>query len=183
MVAETTPPTGETQAKNTAIASVPPVPRMTGDAKRDNLALIHWAQALYNSLERSNIYLKTAEQFTDEAFNAADLPDPGAATVSSAQRTANEAYILATRQSRLILQGSITVEGADRTATHTFEEPLDSADYVVMVTPHQVTGAAPLEATKIIQTIKTKNDFTITVNTAPGGTNTVEFDWLLRAKE
>lgn len=83
-------------AENSNRAVIPPPPRATGDAATDTAAMIEWAWALYKGGVLESGLLDPSFQLAEPpAFDPANLPDPANTTISKAQQTANEAYLLA----------------------------------------------------------------------------------------
>lgn len=79
-------------AANTVI---PPPPRPTGDTAADLVELYEWAQSLYEAAVIEAKLLDPAHQANAGTFDANALTDPTAASIATAQDTANRAYALA----------------------------------------------------------------------------------------
>ena len=70
-----------------------PPPRSTGDPQGDYPLLLNWLYRAYQIISQSVSYINQQTQIP--TYSAIDLPDPLTATVSGAQKTANDAYTIA----------------------------------------------------------------------------------------
>lgn len=159
---------------------VPP-PRFTGDAQRDLTILVNYVWDLFAKLQLTDLFVRFTEAFGGTQFNPADLPDPATSTISQAQDTANNAFVLsATNFSTLGFVGSFTVSDTDDEATVSFTTEEASADYKVFVTAQDFTGAAADGAFTVKKVAKTTAGFTVTLAAAPGASTNVTFDFWVR---
>ncbi len=55
----------------------------------------------------------------------------------------------------------------------------DDDEYHIIPSPTSKTGTPAAGSNRILTNAKTETGFTITVETAPGGGNSVTFDWML----
>ena len=76
-------------------------------------------------------------------------------------------------------RGQAAVTGASATVTVTLSPAEPDASYFVQLTPVQTGGAPTSGAYNVKQVAKSAGSFEIEVTTAPGGGNTVIFDWLV----
>ena len=177
----------------TVIVTPAPPPRLSGNPEQDQVALNQWLWDFYNAQKSVNDALSGAAAFDASAFDPGDLPDPATSNVAQAQDTANQAYILAASAKSDAaaalaaavaitedwVAGQITVSGTDTTAVHTFATAQDDTSYLVHLTCIGTTGAPAVDAVIITDIAKATDDFTITVNAAPGAGKTSIFDFLV----
>lgn len=176
--------TDETSGNNTILEP----PRQTGDVAVDMAAQAQWNKGLYDALVLNGQFLSTAEQFDTGDFDPDSLPSPSNTNVAQAQQTANEAYQLAAaalvrataNQEIIELFGTVTVSNADTTGSATFSEAQEDATYSLVLTAVSETGTPAAGSATITKQEKTTGGFTITVEVAPGASNSVTFAWHLR---
>ncbi len=77
------------------------------------------------------------------------------------------------------LRGLVQVSGTNTSATVTFvsAEPNDS--YFIVATPVQLTNTPAAGSNRVTSISKTASGFTLNVETAPGGTAIVTFNWIM----
>jgi hypothetical protein len=75
------------------------------------------------------------------------------------------------------LRGAVTVTNTSTSGVVTFATPEPDNNYFVVETPTTVTGSPPMASRHVIGVSKTQNGFTLTTEAAPGGGNSVTFDW------
>ncbi len=158
------------------MATPPPPPNIysyTGNDPGLIRALLEWVWAFYKStvLEGYFTTLPVIE----------DLVDPASATAATAQETANDALTLAVaNDARLgdIQSGTITVDGASTTGTATVL--FSDTNYNVVYGALSSTGTPAAGSFTPVSTGKTTTQITITVQTAPGGGNSVTFDFIAK---
>jgi len=154
-------------------------PRSSGDPKQDLPGILSWLNDFYKTAVLEQYFATTIAEAGD--FDPADLPDPANTNLAQAQQTANEAYIIGTTAEAKTsdwLVGTIQVVDPDTTAVYEFEEPQPDDAYQVILTRIAETSPAA-GATAIVTVEKTVDDFTVTFASAPGGGDTVDWDFLL----
>lgn len=171
-------------AEKAVVASVPPrPPRHTGDQKADVVSVIEYLHDFYNSAVTAGFFINSLPDEGDVVIDPADLPDPATATVASAQKTANEAYVLAlTAQATADtapLAGSATISDPDTTVVVTFDDERPNTDYKVVAVPSGFTGAPAAGSRTVVSITKTLANFTITIEAAPGVGASVTLDWMV----
>jgi hypothetical protein len=77
------------------------------------------------------------------------------------------------------LRGSVAIQGTNTTGAVNFVRPEDDAAYFVSLAVSDTTGAPASGATRAHLSGKTAAGFTVNLETAPGGANTVTVDWIL----
>jgi len=173
--------------KKTVSASIPPPPRLTGDAQTDNLSLMHWVNDFHRIAIVQGGLVQRAEHLAAQE-ELADQIDPANATAATAQETANDAALLANtaeNKASAVLEvvetfGQITVSGTATTATHTFETPQVDDQYNIVLTPVSSTGTPDINSALIIGQTYLAESFEIEVNGAPGSGDSITFNWHLR---
>jgi len=167
--------------------NIPSQPRITGNLERDLPILINYLQSVANSFNALSAAVEALNQLPDD-FDASSLIDPASATAATAQKTANDAFTLASsnkaRLDALIeinnMTGTADVSGGSDAGSVTFAEELDDADYEVVLQPVAITGAPDPDAFLVIDITPASTGFDFTVHTAPGASTSVTFQWWLR---
>lgn len=75
--------------------------------------------------------------------------------------------------------GSVTLSGTNTTSSATFSGSEPDTSYRVVVTPTTQSGSPGASATRIKSVSKTTSGFSFDVETAPGTSNSVTFDWMV----
>lgn len=187
--------TGSITGDGLLVGIVPSPPKTTGDTNRDLALLQNWIFQLYQVIAVQDTFVTNSSQ-TDSNFNPATLPDPTTSNIATAQATANSAYILADEaetdavaaqatataandRTKFWAHGSFTITDPATTSVISLSPAQSDTNYDVLVTP-SATGGSPPDAAYIVSGIaKTVNDFTVTIKAAPGGGNSVSFNYLL----
>lgn len=162
-------------------------PRLTGVAETDVVSLNQWLWDFFNNSVTENAAILGATGFDPSTFDSSKLQDPASATVATAQQTANDAFSLASNAKALAQRvddwngGQLTVSETATTATFTFDSAKVQPDtsYLIVALTSSTSGGPPIGSTQIINVAKTVDDFTITINVAPGAGKSVTFDWFL----
>lgn len=81
---------------------------------------------------------------------------------------------------RRLEQGTLTVSAGATTAAVAFDVPTHDTRYRILPTPVTVSGGATAGSSRVRSIAKTTTGFTITVEAAPGGAESVVFDWSLQ---
>lgn len=87
--------------------------------------------------------------------------------------------ISATATSANNLRGSLTISDTATSGAVTFDRPESDANYFLTVTPTTIVGSPQLGSNRIRSITKTKSNFTVELELAPGKGNDVKFDWHL----
>jgi len=181
-------------------------PMTTGNIQQDMPLLINWFWRAYQVISQSVSYINS--QITNPAFSVANLPDPASTTLAQAQTTANNAYNLAntanveatnntasiaalhisTINSEIsalqtlwsdLLSGTFTMSDATVAEITTFGTPQADTAYRVIVQAVSSTGSPASGAFTVVSKVYTTTDFTVTMLSAPGGGNSVTYEWQL----
>lgn len=121
----------------------------------------------------------TAQTAATTAATAAATASAAAATASTAAAAAQATANTADARTNTWLAGSVPVTGAATTGTHSFGSAQPDTNYQILANPISSTGGPAPASNRILSIAKTVNDFTITVEAAPGVGATVNFDFLL----
>jgi hypothetical protein len=77
------------------------------------------------------------------------------------------------------LRGNLVISGSSSTGTVTFATNEPDSSYYLSVTPVSSTGTPVAGSNRILSVAKNAGNFVVTLETAPGGGNSVTFDWHL----
>lgn len=178
--------TTTTTATSSKTPSIPPPPRLTGDAQADNVSLASWYQRIF---EASQLQAQAIGNLSGDAgdFDPSSLPDPASSSVAQAQQTANAAYTAAVAAQGLVRSrcgpcGRITISDAATTADFTFpadDQEVD-ANYFVTASPSAFTGTPAAGSREVVSHARATNKVTINTAVAPGVGNSITFDVTVR---
>lgn len=174
---------------------VPTPPKTTGDDKKDLGAAINWIWQLYQVVELQQTFVTNASQH-NSTFNPSSLPSPQSSNIATAQQTANSAYILADEAETDAVAAQATATAADNRTnkwvhgSFTISDPATSSvvtlspaqtdtSYDVLVTPSDNSGAPVSDSFIVSKVTKATGSFTVDIKSAPGGGNSVTFNYLL----
>lgn len=167
----------------------PPPPRFTADPQANFIILANWLQEFFNAAVLEGYFLNVVEESQQNPVNPSDLPDPATTTLATAQKTANDAYVIAqaTQQTANAannrvkdwLRGEVTISESDTTAEIVWPEEQPDTNYMVLIQTKETVGAPSLDATLVIEKTYATDKCTITVNGAPGSGASVTFDWVM----
>jgi hypothetical protein len=165
-------------------------PRTTGNAQQDFPIMIDWFYRAYQVIVQAVNYINQQVDVIEPGPGT--LPDPGTATVATAQETANLAYLLAfqanTNANDAIEtigrfdSGVVNVADPATGATVTLSPAQPDTNYSVFIQPKSITGAPAAGAYVVTGKTYNTGDFSFTISAAPGGGNAVSFDWQLIRK-
>lgn len=164
--------------------AVPPPPPNIHSYKGNDTglvrALLEWVWDYYKATVLEGYFASNA-QLLALGQATLDLINPVDATAATAQATANDALTLATlNDGRLdnIQAGTITISDTDTTGTAVVAFADDN--YNVVYGALSSTGTPAAGAFTPVSTDKTTTQITITVAAAPGGGNSVTFDFIAK---
>lgn len=163
----------------TGVASVLPPPRLSGNPQADAAALSNWLNEIAKILagQQATIGSLSGDAGT---IDPNDLPDPASTNLATAQQTANDAYLLASRAlawaQKFRDAGEVTIAGAATTGDFTFTTAEADTSYFAQVTPIDRTGSPATGANRVLSIAKTTTKITITLEAAPGVGATQKFD-------
>jgi len=176
------------ETETTGTNTVLPVPRLTNNPQQDLSAFANWFETVYQALLSIQSFVSSAGDTDLGSFNPNSLPSPGNTSLAQAQATANEAYTLAAGLQVALAAvndiidafGTVTVSNTDTEGTVTFAEAQDDATYEIVLTASAETGTPAAGSATVTKQAKTASGFTITLEAAPGASNSVTFSWILR---
>lgn len=165
------------------MVTIPPPPRLTGDAASIAATQNEYNFSLYKALVLEGLLAGDAP-----VFDASDLPDPASTSLAQAQETANQAFIIATAAAvaalanaaalnglSFVQQGEVTISNTATTGVLTFDEAEADTDYFVLVDVVSSSGAAVDNSYVVKGKAKTTADVTITLLAAPGAGTSVTY--------
>lgn len=162
---------------------VPPPPRLSDNSKVALSQLGRYVQDLFNEFDSGEI-LQRSNQSQTGTIDPDDLPDPATATVASAQQTANEALVAANEAKAtagaILGGGQVTISGVATSGSGNFPGN-GTTDYFVTATRVSSSGSPPAASGTVVGITKAAGSVTIQVGTAPGGGNSVTFDFIVIA--
>lgn len=169
----------------------PPPPRIVATAQTDPnlISLSQWFDDFYKAAVIEGFFLNVVEEGTENPTPPGELPDPASTTLATAQKTANDAYLLAQAAQATATsannrvkdwqRGSVTVSDAATTGTITFAPAQTNTNYMILIQVKSTSGAPPLDATLVIAKTYNQNDCVFTLNAAPGAGKSVTFEWVM----
>ena len=143
-------------------------------------AIVEWIWAYYRATVLEGYFASKAELLSSNTA-LISLIDPAAATAATAQQTANDALTLASvNDGRLddTQVGTITITDAATTGVATVS--FTDTAYNVVYGALSSTGTPVAASFVPVGTAKTTTQITITVQAAPGGGNSVTFDFIAK---
>lgn len=169
--------------------NIPNPPRQTGQTEQDMRSIIEFLTQFFRTTVLETGLLDPNYQASGADFeDLSQLPIPEATTIARAQKTANLIVKLywpeiqkAERQARQRVPygGTLTISGADDTATTAFDAELPDANYRIALTCTGYTGNPATNSFIVIQVQKTAGGFAFETLAAPGAGATVVWDWLI----
>jgi hypothetical protein len=184
-----------TTDKSTAVQPPPPPPRLAGVPEQDLLTIAAHLSEIYQNQFVNFQVTKIITGYDPSKFDVTKLPDPALTTLGQAQKTANEAYALASAAKasvdpvaakidamRYWCHGEITISGAVNSIDYAFgtSEAQPDANYNIVFSSDRFTGTPPFESTQVIKCVRAADKFTVSVNAPPGVGNSVTLQWQLR---
>lgn len=165
----------------------PQPPRLSGDLTKDMQAIIQWLWDFYKSAIVQGFFLSVANQGQGggDEQPPPNLPDPANTNLAQAQKTANDASIVAQSAMQKAsktdgwVTGSLTITAGASTATHNFATAQTDTNYRVFATATGFTGTPTISSFPIIRVTKATANFTLEVSVAPGVGNSVTFDFIV----
>jgi len=182
-------------------------PRSTGNAQQDYPVLVDYIYRTYQVIKESVDYINAQISGGDIDFDTSNLPNPETSTVAQAQKTANEAFILASQakdtaeaaqtnvtsltstvtalQTSLndfiasFVSGTVNIADANTSATVNFGVAQPDTNYRVIIQPISVVASPASGAFTIRTKTYGTSSFSFTIVAAPGVGNTVTYEWQL----
>lgn len=193
-MADSTSTTGTTA---TTVQPPPPPPRLTGVPEQDLLIVAAHLNEIYQNGYINFQVTKKVTGYDPNSFDPSKLPDPASTTLGQAQKTANDAYILANAATQVAdaakalaetannrtkdwTYGTTTCTGTAGVFTVTLPTAQPDANYEVVFQCKDFTGTPPFGATQVVKYTTTAANFTLTLNDPPGTGNVVTLHWALR---
>jgi hypothetical protein len=176
------------RARNETTIQTPP--RLTGDYNADAKILNDYLHQFYQAAVVQSGLLDPTYQAQSAELEPDNLPDPANTTIAQAQLTANEAFQLGTQanseltRTAAFFQKTLQLASTNNQLTYVFgdgEKPA-SAEYVVLATTKDFSGAPAASAFVVTRISVAADSFTFTTAAAPGVGNTVSFDVILFPK-
>lgn len=173
------------------VSAPPPPPRIVASQNTDPnlISIVQWISDFYKSAILEGYFLNTVDQSKEDGGSGTSLPDPASTTLATAQKTANDAYILgqaaqktadtANNRTKDWVRGTVTVSDLATTGTITFASAQTDTSFIVLVQPKSTSGSPPLDATLVIAKTYTTANCVFTLNAAPGTGKSVTFEWIL----
>lgn len=177
----------------------PPPPKISTDPAQGLAAVVEYLWQFYNNIMAQFAYTKEVTGYDPNSFNPSALPDPASTTLGQAQKTANDAYGIAsgakadaeaaktqaqsaTDRIKYWFHGQVTVSGTNNTQEYVFppEAVQPDANYNIVFSSDSYTGTPGFDATQVIKCVRASDKFTVTVNSAPGSGNSVTLHWQIR---
>lgn len=174
---------------------VPTPPKTTGNDRKDLGAAINWIWQLYQVVQLQQTFVTNTSQ-QNSSFNPGNLPNPQSSNIATAQETANSAYILAdeaetdaiaaqdtantaNNRTKDWKHGNFTISNVSTNSVIVLTPAQADTSYDVLVTPSDSAGAPVSDSFIVSKVTKATNNFTVDIKSAPGGGNSVTFNYLL----
>jgi hypothetical protein len=163
------------QAATSTVSAFPNPPRIFNDWAIDGPALLQW----FKDVTQQNVQqVETIKKLGGGSgdVNPSNLPDPATSNVSTAQKTANDAYIAALAAgARVGMVGTVIISDLATTGDLTFTKPQPDTAYFVLPGQAAASGTPDPGALIIGSIAKTTAKATLTVTVAPGTGKSVSF--------